>query len=78
MKNKLLNIIGIVAVIVACVAAHHFTKQRKVIMDSGIQMANMDTTVRAGDDFYDFATRIVRIPVMIFSVARAARDSGRI
>lgn len=56
MKNKLLNIIGIVAVIVACVAAHHFTKQRKVIMDSGIQMANMDTTVRAGDDFYDFAT----------------------
>lgn len=56
MKNKLLNIIGIVAVIVACVAAHHFTKQRKVIMDSGIQMANMDITVRAGDDFYDFAT----------------------
>ena len=56
MKNKLLNIIGIVAVIVACGAAHHFTKQRKVIMNSGIQMANMDTTVRAGDDFYDFAT----------------------
>lgn len=56
MKNKMLNIIGIVAVIVACVAAHHFTKQRKVIMNAGIQTTNMDTTVRAGDDFYNFAT----------------------
>lgn len=56
MKNKLLNIIGIIAVVVAVVIAHYLTKPKDVIMNTGIRPENMDTTVRPGDDFYAYAT----------------------
>lgn len=56
MKNKLLNIIGIVAVVAAVVIAHYLTKPKDVIMNTGIRPENMDTTVRPGDDFYAYAT----------------------
>ena len=54
MKNKFLNIIGIIAVCVALVLAYVFTKEK--IMNVGIKMENMDLTVNPGKDFYDFAT----------------------
>ena len=56
MKNKLLNIIGIIAVVVAVAIAHYLTKPKDVIMNTGIRPENMDTTVRPGDDFYAYAT----------------------
>lgn len=56
MKNKLLNIIGIIAVVAAVVIAHYLTKPKDVIMNTGIRPENMDTTVRPGDDFYAYAT----------------------
>lgn len=56
MKNKLLNIIGIIAVVTAVVIAHYLTKPKDVIMNTGIRPENMDTTVRPGDDFYAYAT----------------------
>ena len=56
MKNKLLNIIGIIAVVTAVVIAHYLTKTKDVIMNTGIRPENMDTTVRPGDDFYAYAT----------------------
>lgn len=56
MKNKLLNIIGIIAVVTAVVIAHYLTKPKDVIMNTGIRSENMDTTVRPGDDFYAYAT----------------------
>ncbi len=56
MKNKLLNIIGIIAVVAAVVIAHYLTKPKDVIMNTGIRLENMDTTVRPGDDFYAYAT----------------------
>ena len=54
MKDKLLNIIGILAVCVAIVIAVFLTKEKT--MQSGIQLENMDLYVKPGDDFYDFAT----------------------
>lgn len=56
MKNKLLNIIGIIAVVAAVVIAHYLTKPKDGIMNTGIRPENMDTTVRPGDDFYAYAT----------------------
>lgn len=56
MKNKLLNIIGIIAVVAAVVIAHYLTKPKDIIMNTGIRPENMDTTVRPGDDFYAYAT----------------------
>ena len=54
MKNKILNIIGIVAVCIAVVVAVFFTKEK--VMQIGIKTENMDLTVNPGKDFYDFAT----------------------
>jgi len=55
MQNKLLNIFGIIAVIGAIVWAHNQTKE--TILNPGIKFENMDTNIRAGDDFYEYATR---------------------
>ena len=55
MKNKLLNIIGIVAVVCAVILACVFTKEK--VMGIGIKTENMDLTVNPGKDFYDFATK---------------------
>ena len=55
MKNKLLNIIGIVAVVIAVVIACVFTKEK--VMGIGIKFENMDLSVKPGKDFYDFATK---------------------
>ena len=54
MKNKILNIIGIVAVCIAVIVAVFFTKEK--VMQIGIKTENMDLTVNPGKDFYDFAT----------------------
>ena len=54
MKNKILNIIGIIAVCIAVVVAVFFTKEK--VMQIGIKTENMDLTVNPGKDFYDFAT----------------------
>lgn len=54
MKNKLLNIIGVVAVCIAVLIVV-FVKKEKV-MQSGIKIENMDISVNPGNDFYDFAT----------------------
>ena len=55
MKNKLLNIIGIVAVCVMVIIAFFITKGKT--MQSGIKTENMDISVKPGNDFYDFATK---------------------
>ena len=55
MKNKLLNIIGIVAVCVMVIIAFFIAKEK--IMQSGIKPENMDISVKPGNDFYDFATK---------------------
>ncbi|MBR6010265.1 MAG: M13 family metallopeptidase [Alphaproteobacteria bacterium] len=54
MKNKLLNIIGIIAVSVAALMAIFITKEKT--MQVGIKTENMDMTVKPGKDFYDYAT----------------------
>ena len=54
MKNKLLNLIGIIAVCMAVVFAV-FVKKEKVV-NAGIKIENMDLTAKPGDDFYDYAT----------------------
>lgn len=55
MKNKLLNIIGIVAVCVMVIITFFITKGKT--MQSGIKTENMDISVKPGNDFYDFATK---------------------
>ncbi len=54
MKNTLLNIVGIIAVVIAVVTAHFYTKGK--IMDTGIKHENMDLSVAPGDNFFDYAT----------------------
>ena len=54
MKNKFLNIVGIIAVFIAVVIACFFTKEK--IMNTGIKLENMDISVNPGKDFYDYAT----------------------
>jgi len=56
MQHKILNIIGIIAVAIAIVVAYIFVKAKGNNMNIGIQMENMDFSVRPGDDFYDYAT----------------------
>ena len=53
MKNKTLNIIGIIAVVVAAFFAVQKYKERN--MSGGIDKTNMDLSVRPGDDFYNYA-----------------------
>jgi len=54
MKNKILNIIGLIAVVIAIIAAFFLTKEK--VMQVGIKTENMDLSVNPGTDFYDFAT----------------------
>ena len=54
MKNKILNIIGAIAVCVAAWIAICITKEKT--MQVGIKTENMDMNVKPGNDFYDFAT----------------------
>ena len=54
MKNKLLNIVGAIAVFIAVISAYFLTKEKK--LNTGIKSANMDTSFVAGDDFYNYAT----------------------
>ena len=55
MESKFWNIVGIIAVVAAIVMAHNATKEK--VVNAGIKVENMDTSVRAGDDFYEYATR---------------------
>ena len=54
MQKKILNIIGIAGVVCAICAARIYTQEK--IMSAGIKTENMDTSVRPGDDFYNYAT----------------------
>ena len=54
MKNKYLNIIGIIAVFIAVMSAFLLTKGK--VMTIGIKMENMDLAANPGNDFYDYAT----------------------
>ncbi len=56
MEHKFLNFVGVIAVALAAITGAYFISKEKV-MDAGIKPANMDLTVRAGDDFFDYATR---------------------
>jgi putative endopeptidase len=53
MKNKTLNIIGIVAVLIA--AFFVVNNYKETHMTHGINKRDMDLSVRPGDDFYSFA-----------------------
>lgn len=55
MEHKVLNILGIAAVVVATISAVYITRGKD--MDAGIKIENMDLSVKPGDDFYDYATR---------------------
>ncbi len=55
MEHKLLNIIGVAAVIAALSVARYITTQEKT-MNAGIKTENMDISVRPGDNFFDYAT----------------------
>lgn len=54
MKNKVLNIVGIIAVFIAIISAFLLTKGK--VMSVGIKTENMDMSVNPGKDFYDYAT----------------------
>nr|MBQ0091655.1 M13 family metallopeptidase [Candidatus Enterousia merdequi] len=54
MKNKVLNIVGIVAVFFTVLFAFVITKEK--VTNVGINFENMDLTVNPGNDFYDYAT----------------------
>ncbi len=56
MQHKILNFIGIIAVVIAIVAAYIITKGKEQVMNIGIRVENMDTSVRPGDNFFDYAT----------------------
>ena len=55
MKHTLLNIIGICALGLSIILAIFLIKEKK--MQTGIKLENMDLTVVAGDDFYDYTTK---------------------
>lgn len=54
MKNKILNLVGIVAVIFSVACAYFFTKENT--LNIGIKLENMNTNFHAGNDFYQYAT----------------------
>lgn len=56
MNNKFLNIFGIIAVAIAVAFAYFTPAPKEKIMNAGIKLENMDTSVRPGDDFFDYAT----------------------
>lgn len=55
MENKFLNFVGIISVAAALIFAANLPKEK--ILTPGIDIQNMDKSVRPGDDFYDYATR---------------------
>lgn len=55
MEHKILNIIGIVAVMSAIAWAN--ISQKEKVVNTGIKLENMDMTVNPGNDFYEYATR---------------------
>ena len=57
MQHKSLNIIGIIAVVIAFAMAYITVNQRGNVMNIGIKTENMDLSARPGDDFFDYATR---------------------
>ncbi|MBE6458101.1 MAG: M13 family metallopeptidase [Alphaproteobacteria bacterium] len=54
MESKFWNIVGIVAVIATVAWAYNHT-HKETIVNAGIKMENMDTTVLPGEDFYTYA-----------------------
>ena len=55
MKNKILNLIGILSM--ACALGIAFNKySEEKIMTAGIKTENMDTSVKPGNGFYEYAT----------------------
>ena len=57
MQHKFLNIIGIIAVVIAFAMAYITVNQRGKVMNICIKTENMDLSARPGDDFFDYATR---------------------
>jgi len=55
MKNKFLNVIGIIAVCIAVVITVFLSKEK--VMTIGIKPENMNMNIKPGNDFYDYATR---------------------
>ena len=56
MQHKFLNVIGIIAVVFAVITAYFITRPKEVVMTTGTKAENMDTSIRPGDNFYDYAT----------------------
>ena len=56
MQHKFLNVIGIIAVVFAVITAYFITRPKEVVMTTGIKAENMDSSIRPGDNFYDYAT----------------------
>ena len=56
MQHKFLNVIGIIAVVFAVITAYFITRPKEIVMTTGIKAENMDTSIRPGDNFYDYAT----------------------
>ncbi|MBR5904729.1 MAG: M13 family metallopeptidase [Alphaproteobacteria bacterium] len=54
MKNKILNIFGIIAVLIAGIVSNFLLKGKE--MQIGIKSENMMLSAKPGDDFYDYAT----------------------
>ena len=54
MESKFWNIVGIIAVIGTIVCARYLPREK--IVNAGIKLENLDTTVSIGDNFYDYAT----------------------
>ena len=54
MKNKILNIIGIIAVLFSVTYLYFLTKEKT--LNIGIKFENMNTNIHAGNDFYQYAT----------------------
>ena len=54
MEHKVLNFLGIVAVLTTVCCAVYLSRGKN--MDAGIKIENMDLAIKPGDDFYDYAT----------------------
>jgi len=56
MQHKFLNIVGIIAVVIAVITAYLITRPKEIVMTTGIKAENMGSSIRPGDNFYDYAT----------------------
>lgn len=56
MQNKILNLIGILAVITSLIVAYFLAVPKEKKMNAGIKMEDMDLSVNPGDNFFDYAT----------------------